>query len=180
MGTRHLIAVQLGGEYKVAQYGQWDGYPSCTGVDVLDFLRGVDISAFEDKASKCKFATEDQLAQLNEIDWKNYYPQFSRDVGSDVLKLIMKEPDGILLVNSIDFAKDSLFCEWAYVIDLDTGLLEVFKGFNTQPVAEDARFNGAPDGEYCPVRLKCVFDIKNLPPKDDFLAALKKEDEEVA
>ena len=27
MGTRHLIAVQLDGEYKIAQYGQWDGYP---------------------------------------------------------------------------------------------------------------------------------------------------------
>ena len=180
MGTRHLIAVQLDGEYKVAQYGQWNGYPSCTGVDVLEFLRGVDIAAFKGKVSKCKFATYDQLAELEKTDWKNDYPQLSRDTGSDVLKLIMEEPDGILLANNIGFAKDSLFCEWAYVIDLDTGLLEVFKGFNTQPVAEDARFNGAPDGEYYPVRLECVFDIKNLPPKDDFLAALKEEDEEVA
>jgi hypothetical protein len=35
MGTRHLIAVQLGGEYRVAQYGQWDGYPDSAGIDVL-------------------------------------------------------------------------------------------------------------------------------------------------
>lgn len=27
MGTRHLTAVVIDGDYKVAQYGQWDGYP---------------------------------------------------------------------------------------------------------------------------------------------------------
>ena len=26
MGTRNLTAVFMDGEYKVAQYGQWDGY----------------------------------------------------------------------------------------------------------------------------------------------------------
>ena len=36
MGTRHLICI-FDGEYKVAQYGQWD---SCrrSGVDALNFL----------------------------------------------------------------------------------------------------------------------------------------------
>lgn len=33
MGTRHLIAVQIDGAYKIAQYGQWDGNPACTGID---------------------------------------------------------------------------------------------------------------------------------------------------
>ena len=28
MGTRNLTCVFKDGEYKVAQYGQWDGYPS--------------------------------------------------------------------------------------------------------------------------------------------------------
>ena len=26
MGTRHLTAVVLNGDFKVAQYGQWDGF----------------------------------------------------------------------------------------------------------------------------------------------------------
>jgi len=32
MGTRHLsMAYNKGGEVKVAQYGQWDGYPEGQG-----------------------------------------------------------------------------------------------------------------------------------------------------
>lgn len=31
MGTRNLTAVYLDGEYKIAQYGQWDGYPKDKG-----------------------------------------------------------------------------------------------------------------------------------------------------
>lgn len=31
MGTRNLTAVYLDGQYKVAQYGQWDGYPEGQG-----------------------------------------------------------------------------------------------------------------------------------------------------
>lgn len=39
MGTRNLVAVQIDGQYKIAQYGQWGGYPEGKGVDALTFLR---------------------------------------------------------------------------------------------------------------------------------------------
>ena len=39
MGTRNLTAVYIDGEYKVAQYGQWDGYPEGQGMTALTFLR---------------------------------------------------------------------------------------------------------------------------------------------
>ena len=38
MGTRHMIGVVSDGKYRVAQYGQWDGYPSGQGVGILEFL----------------------------------------------------------------------------------------------------------------------------------------------
>jgi hypothetical protein len=31
-----------------------------------------------------------------------------------------------------DFAADSLFCEWAYVVDLDAQQLEAYKGFQKE------------------------------------------------
>ena len=40
MGTRFLTAVFADGQYRVAQYGQWDGYPEGAGVNILHFLRG--------------------------------------------------------------------------------------------------------------------------------------------
>ena len=38
MGTRHLILVYYKGQYHIAQYGQWDGYPGGQGVTVLHFV----------------------------------------------------------------------------------------------------------------------------------------------
>jgi len=38
MGTRNLTCVIKGGDFKVAQYGQWDGYPSGSGKDILEWL----------------------------------------------------------------------------------------------------------------------------------------------
>lgn len=41
MGTRNLTIVHSNGEYKVAQYGQWDGYPEGLGVQLLKYLKGI-------------------------------------------------------------------------------------------------------------------------------------------
>jgi len=56
-----------------------------------------------------------------------------------------------------DFVRDSLFCEWAYVIDMDSREVEVYEGFNKSPVPAGERFSD-PDScsgkaEYFPVRL---------------------------
>lgn len=56
MGTRHLISVVLDGEYKIAQYGQWDGYPSGQGQAIVDFLLdNFDREAFKRQLAKCRF-----------------------------------------------------------------------------------------------------------------------------
>lgn len=39
MGTRNITRVISGGELKVCQYGQWDGYPTSTGFRVASFAR---------------------------------------------------------------------------------------------------------------------------------------------
>ena len=61
MGTRHLTAVFLDGKYRVAQYGQWDGYPERAGRNCLNFARTiVEKSArakFADKVRNCSWAT---------------------------------------------------------------------------------------------------------------------------
>lgn len=104
----------------------------------------------------------------------------SRDLGAKVLNNIVNSADTeILLKNSIDFAGDSLFCEWAYVVDLDKGTFEVFQGFNKEPLADGERFANAPfdHEEYKQVKHRATFRLSELPSVEDFLAALQEEDD---
>lgn len=195
MGTRHLIAVQIDNEYKVAQYGQWDGYPSGQGIRILKFLQMVDLNDFAKAVRACNAISEDYLDRLWEsfgavngmISFENAdrfskaYPHLSRDTGSKILGLIMQARDeGLLLRNSIEFAADSLFCEWAYVIDLDQNTFEVYEGFNKTPLAPDERFSYLTlhGNEYHPVKHVVTYKLNELPTQAEFLDLLEPRDEE--
>lgn len=57
MGTRHLTLVQHNNEMKVAQYGQWDGYPKGQGKTVLEFLHKANMDKFKKQLAKVRFTT---------------------------------------------------------------------------------------------------------------------------
>ena len=195
MGTRHLVAVMIDGEYKVAQYGQWDGYPSGHGVTALEFLRDMDRDAFANKARACHWANEKEI----DSTWEEFgvtgrpgmvpyevakargkrYPHLDRDAGAEILSLVSQSENGLPLNNSIGFANDSLFCEYAYVVDLDKDTFEVFRGFNKEPVDAGERFynGGHFDGEYYPVRFVRAWSLCDLPSNEAFVSELEQEDE---
>ena len=63
MGTRNLTAVFIGGQYKVAQYGQWDGYPEGNGKKILEFLKSLtkkDFKIFKAKCQATQWISEDE------------------------------------------------------------------------------------------------------------------------
>lgn len=184
----------MGGEYKVAQYGQWDGYPSGQGKTILTFLRSVDIADFRRRVATITEISEEELGAL----WKacggddsgfvtldvskkmtTEHPEFSRDTGAKILDVIMQR-DALQVRRDIEFAQDSLFCEWAYVIDLDTNTLEVYKGFQKAPLAETERFytSEIKEGEYFPVRQIATYPLNALPTEEEFLALEKDDDED--
>ena len=142
MGTRHLIGVITGGRYKVAQYGQWDGYiKGGQGEAVLEFLRTVDLYIFKEKIKNCYFVLDNEIREMyvsvgdspdnhsgfvsHEIAeaLKQKYPSMSRDTGAKILNIIYDSDDKIPLVESKSFLTDSTFCEFAYVINLDKNFL---------------------------------------------------------
>lgn len=203
MGTRSLTCVTLDGEFKVAQYGQCDGYPSYTGIRILRFLRDTDLDKLKNAVSRLRFMTEEELERFY-IEEETYskqltpeqydlirrdnqdrccnpcesadmkylekpFVQINRDLGWKVLKYIMGS-DVQPLVNDVKFAGNSLSCEWAYVVDLDNGRFEIFKGLNKEPLAEDERFysfEGYKD--FAPVKLVVAFDLSDLPTEEHFL-----------
>ena len=124
MGTRNLIAVYSDGNYKVAQYGQWDGHPSGQGVDILRILKSLNMKQLKEKVNKCIWVTDEKYREY----WKEFgvsiddkfvscnigdkfnkkYPQFDRATESKILNLIAQSENGLELQNSIDFVNDSL------------------------------------------------------------------------
>lgn len=198
MGTRNLTVVMKDGTHKVAQYGQWDGYPSGQGVTALAFvsdpakvelLRGtVDkvrfISSEERKEimkmqapdlADLEWVTMDQAKRIDEI-----FPGQSRDHGAAILdKLVTSDdPNVLLLRDDYSFGFDSLFCEWAYVVNLDTNCLEVYTGFQTAahedgPWADPEREHVTTSGDnYFGIRKVVEFAFAALPDESEFISVI--------
>lgn len=181
---------------RVAQYGQWDHYPSGQGATVLSFLRGADLAEFKKKVNKLKWITKAQAKKIEaDKNWTENYPYLSRDAGAEVLNAVMygkmpvrvgygdkqeKEVSVIGLSDSSEFAADSLFCEWAYVIDLDKRTLEVYKGFNSEPLSETERFqylSKKSEGGYQPVRMVKSYSLDELPDEGTFVSECSPKEE---
>jgi hypothetical protein len=183
------------GKTKVAQYCQWDGYPTGQGQDILKFFRNNDLLKFKSALDKCVFISDDdvkeKLLEFGVSDgWMNMeqakkfkakYPQLSRDMGAEVLAHIYNaETVSVVLTDNTNFAGDSLFCEWAYVLDLDANKLEVYKGFNQTPLSENDRFYSLQESikkreePYYPVKLIATYDLSSIPTDEDF-EQLEKE-----
>lgn len=182
MGTRNLTVVVKDKKIKVAQYGQWDGYPSGVGKDIANFIqKKMDLRKFKKALDNSQFISDEEITAL----WKkagaddsglvnmivsqkfnHTNPALSRETGASVLEII-QETGGAQLQNSIDFAGDSLFCEWAYVIDLDKKVVEVYQGFNKTPLKKRERFYkytnpASANGGYYPVKLLAKYPFRSF------------------
>lgn len=178
MGTRNLTCVVKNGEYKVAKYCQWDGYPDAQGQSVVDFLIGeYNPKIFSEQIDRVIELGSEELRKRWEAhgaddsgfvtfdianSFKKDFYFLDRDVGGGrFLKYIQETSNPEIPPMDVSFAADSLFCEWCYVIDLDTNQFEVYEGFNKEPLLPNERFVflQQEEMEYYPVRLLTSFDI---------------------
>ena len=93
MGTRNLTIVIIDGETKIAQYGQWDGYPAGQGKTILSFLKRIDAAGewqkFKDRIRTLKWLTPEQCEELDkDPDWDKKHPYLSRDCGGQILDAV--------------------------------------------------------------------------------------------
>jgi hypothetical protein len=154
MGTRGLTKVIYQKETRIAQYGQWDHYPSGQGVTISNFLRervntGT-LNDFKESTMRCRFIGEGSRKEkeMNEFlkkigcdggwmtmaqaeKYKEKYPQISRDLGGKILEFVYNQKGSglIYLYDQSEFLNDKVFCEWAYIIDLDKETLDVMSGY---------------------------------------------------
>jgi len=202
MGTRNSVHVIVGKETKIAKYCQWDGYPSGRGVETLTVLRKLlkptKTKSFEDRLEEMKKKVKGVVALTNEqvqnrwkqcgaddSGWtamevsdkfKKTNAHLSRDMGGgEVLDLVVK---GKINETHLDpeFVADSLFCEWAYVIDLDKKVFEVYAGFNEKPLKpKDRFFHLQKEGEkYFPVKHVKKYKLDELPTSKNFVKEIEE------
>jgi hypothetical protein len=203
MGTRNLTCVAIDNSYKVSQYGQWDGYPSGQGVTILNFLRNkLNRPLMEKRLREVQFLNDEEIELINKSN-EELPRQFSRDCGGRILEFLQNGEyikselvgwDGDRksvtytwkmdkLHNRLDFAGDSLFCEWAYVVDFDENTFEVYEGFVKEP-HEGERFSNMEyekshrEPQYYPIKLKKKYDLNNLPTEEEFLKELEEQEEQ--
>lgn len=192
MGTRHLICIVKDNNYKVAQYGQWDGYPEGQGLNILKFLKDEFIkNKFKEKLQKSvTFINDKEL----EYRWRNMgaieyprvsikiskefrkkYPENHRDTGSKILNIIQNTSKQLKLINDLNFAEDSSYCEWGYVIDLDKNTFEIYKGFNMKPLLKNERFYflQKQNTGYYPIKHIVTYNLRELPFEEEFLNYFK-------
>jgi hypothetical protein len=152
MGTRNLTKViNKAGQTVVAQYGQWDGYPSGQGLTALYHAHNAKM--IEDNLSKCYFPSQEELDNINSIIGASNkpiaetYPTLSRDTCADILGYVAYATQNVPLVNHSEFEFDKLFCEGVYTIDF-------------QQRKFISKFGKTVE-----------FDLDNLPSKEEYLGA---------
>lgn len=202
MGTRHLVCIADGQEVLYSKYGQWDGYPDGVGLSTVNWLdahygaakellreRAKSIQVIENLSDHAKehgvsITTEGWISSADD-GWKEYFeafPLMTRDTsGADLLDAIaFGDKKGLVSQDwGFDFGFDSLFCEWAYVIDLSRDVLEVYQGFQTKRHTQGRWAALNPDhienDEYYPVKLVAEIPIGSA---EEMQVPLLKVDEE--
>ena len=190
MGTRNLTVVRSNGEIKVAQYGQYDGYPSAAGVEIIRALSYPEaVDNLKIGVEHCHWISDEDLEErwslygrdkdTGFVEWnkakefEESYPTLGRDIGAGIIEYIILHCfSDIELHNQIDFANDPTFCEWAYAIDLDNGVLETYCPYGS--MRELQNYNEGMDcvlKDYA-VPLVRVDSLYNLPDIENFCREL--------
>jgi hypothetical protein len=92
------------------------------------------------------------------FDWYSFLREFQGNL--DAYKGDLK-----YMMDDSDFILESLFCEWAYIINLDTNELEVYKGFQKEPHENrysDHVYESHSGDKYYPCKLVEKFPFNRL------------------
>ena len=68
------------------------------------------------------------------------------------------------MIDSRDFIKNSLWCEYAYYVNLDTGNFEVWIGFQNKPTSGGMERYGVEKSEdgYYPCKLSFLYPLEKI------------------
>jgi hypothetical protein len=193
MGTRGAYGFRIDGIDKLT-YNHSDSYPDGLGIDFVEEVnRLVKLKTLASKVRKIKLV--DENTKPTDEDIANCAPYTNLGVGkqsTDDWYCLLREAQGSLsaalksgyMLNSGNFIQDSLFCEYAYILNLDTNKVEFYKGF--QEKEHDlgryghlrVKYDHKPSGfsDYWGCALVGEFPMKKIPKK--WMKIFNEDDEE--
>ena len=170
MGTRGLYGFRKNGVDKTT-YNHFDSYPDGLGADVINFIKKHSIDELEKFYNRIQMVQEDATPTKEEIktcvdaglcdlsvskqSTNDWYCLLRNIQGS--LDALYNSPVAYMIDNS-DFIKDSLFCEYAYIINLDENVLEYYEGFQARP-DKDNRYGHQKTDGYYPCKLTSTIPL---------------------
>jgi hypothetical protein len=149
MGTRGAIGFRVNNEDKV-QYNHFDSYPSYLGLEILNYIQGTNLHALKATAERiilveqeesptseqikeCEAWTDSDISDNSVTDWYCLL--------SDVQGGLNAFSEGLqYMMDYSGFLNNSLFCEYAYIINVDEQVLEYYCGFNKKPRIRKGRY----------------------------------------
>lgn len=173
MSTRGAIGIRVSGVDKVS-YNHFDSYPDGLGEQFVEQVKALrERPNLKEQAIALRLVnedtppTDDDIVRLSQSADTSVSTQkltewhvLLREMQGDLTAML----DAGVMIDGADFLSDSLFCEYAYILNLDDGVLEFYQGFNKDRDAT-GRYasSGKPSKDYCGVRLVGTCPISDIP-----------------
>lgn len=171
MATRGIYGFYKNGVNKLT-YNHYDSYPSCLGDKVLYFLKNTTELELNDIFNNIvlvegnDYPDEKESEILKSLGFPVEYHgeplNWNEIIGCNSHDFSLLKTKFPFMINDNNFIKESLFCEWGYIINLDDNSLEIYEGFQKEP--DDNRYKievPSKSGYYHCKLLKKIY-FKNL------------------
>ncbi len=191
MNDQGLIGFRFREQDKLA-YNRSGSAPDKLGLQILHELRSVQSwDKVEDRVRDLIAIPEsrplDESSSLAETELRRHFPDLEYKSAPKNFHQLYQPLQGSLrpyldskltfMPDASDFIYDSLHCDWAYITNLDSGLLEVWKGSQLEPDSEDNRVVEEPNRYgheadqmgYYPCAMVRDYDLQDLPNHGRFL-----------
>ena len=190
MSTRGLYGIRKNGIDKCT-YNHCDSYPSGLGFDIVKFCANNSVENLKKFFDNIELVFEDSVpteSQIKECQKAGYVNFSVSSQSNDDWYCLLRNLQGnfaeyqkcidkgskVYMTDGIDFIKDSLFCEYAYIINLDDEVLEFYVGFQNTPYTNN-RYGTSEIHGYYPCKLSLTIPLNEL---DDVERIVKMMEEE--
>ena len=171
MSARGIFGFRKNNVDKIT-YNHSDSYPSGLGAQIAEFFADADLVKLGYVFDSIQLVKEDDIVTEDIAETiPAEFSDFDVNGGQKTFYCYLRNAQGDLsvylkglkyMIDYHDFIKESLFCEWGYIVNLDTGKLEVWQGYQ-KSYTEGNRYGITPDEDgYYPCKMVAEFTQEEI------------------